>query len=124
MRALFARAVVIFVSAACLLTLNLSGQVVSGNIIGTVTDPSGSAVGEAAVLVANVGTSVATQTTTNESGNYTVPNLSAGPYTVTVTKPGFQKFIQQNVNVAVGQSARVDAALTVGETTQEIKVSS
>ncbi len=48
--------------------------------------------------------------------------MPAGSYTVTITKPGFQKFIQQNVTVNVSQSIRVDASLQVGQATQEVTV--
>jgi len=98
------------------------GQAVSGNIIGTVTDPSGAAVGGAGINIINTGTSVSVQTTTNESGNYTAANLPTGSYTITVTQPGFQKFVQQNVRVDVSQSIRVDASLQVGQATQEVTV--
>lgn len=98
------------------------GQAVSGNIIGTVTDPSGAAVSGAQITIGNVGTGISTQTTTNESGNYTAPNLPAGNYTITITAPGFQKFVQQNVPVNVSQSIRVDASLQVGQATEEITV--
>jgi hypothetical protein len=80
------------------------GQAVSGDIIGTITDPSGAAVSGGQITVENAGTSVSTQVTANESGNYTVANLTPGTYTLTITKPGFQKFIQQNVNVTISQS--------------------
>ncbi|MFL6351404.1 MAG: carboxypeptidase-like regulatory domain-containing protein [Bryobacteraceae bacterium] len=102
--------------------LNLLGQAVSGNIIGTVTDPSGATVGGAEISVANLGTGASNQTTTNESGNYTAPNLTPGSYVVNITKPGFQKFIQQNVRVDVSQSIRVDASLQVGQATQQVTV--
>jgi hypothetical protein len=98
------------------------GQAVSGNIIGTVTDPSGAAVAGAQVTVANTETGVSTQVTTNESGNYTAPNLPAGSYIITMTQAGFQKFVQQNVAVNVSQSARVDASLQVGQASQEVTV--
>jgi hypothetical protein len=98
------------------------GQAVSGNIIGTITDPSGAAVSGGQITVENAGTSVSTQVTANESGNYTVANLTPGTYTLTITKPGFQKFIQQNVNVTISQSTRVDASLQVGAATQEVTV--
>lgn len=77
------------------------GQAVSGNIIGTVTDPSGAAIAGAQVSIANINTNATYQAATNESGNYTGANLPAGSYTVTVTKTGFQKFVQQNVTVLV-----------------------
>lgn len=102
----------------------LSGQAVSGNIIGTVTDASGAAVPGAQVSIANVNTNASYQATTNDSGNYTGANLPAGSYTVTITKPGFQRFVQQNVTVLVSQSARVDALLKIGAASQEVTVTS
>ncbi|MBV9266803.1 MAG: TonB-dependent receptor, partial [Acidobacteriaceae bacterium] len=99
-------------------------QAVSGNIIGTVTDPSGATVAAAQITALNEGTGVSTDATANESGNYTIPNLSPGTYTITITRPGFQKFVQQNVRVDVSQSIRVDAALQVGQASQEVTVSS
>ena len=93
---------------------NSFGQAVSGNIIGTVTDPTGAGVAGADITIANVGTGVSNQTTTNDSGNYTAANLPAGSYAVSITKPGFQKFTQQNVRIDVSQSIRVDASLQVG----------
>ena len=114
---LFALVILVELSAS-----NSWAQAVSGNVIGTVTDPSGAAVNGAQITIANVGTGGSTQATTNESGNYTAPNLPAGSYTVTVTSPGFQKFIQQSVNVDVSQSVRVDASLQVGTASQEVTV--
>jgi len=102
----------------------LSGQAVSGNIIGTVTDASGAAVPGAQVSIANVNTNASYEAATNESGNYTGANLPAGSYTVTITKQGFQRFIQQNVTVLVSQSARVDASLKIGAASQEVTVTS
>lgn len=96
------------------ITPHLLAQSTSGTLIGTIQDSSGSTIPGAAVSVTNVGTNVTTAATSNESGNYTVAELTPGTYTVTFTKPGFQKFIQQNVAVNVGQSARVDGTLQVG----------
>ena len=104
------------------ISLNLFSQAVSGNMIGTVTDASGAAVSGATVSIANSATGFSTQTTTNESGNYTVADLAPGTYTVSVVKAGFHKFTQQNAVLNVSQSSRVDVALSVGETTQEITV--
>jgi hypothetical protein len=112
----------VFLLLTGLLPNRSAAQAVSGNIIGTVIDPSGAAVSGAEVTIANLGTGTSTQITTNESGNYTAPNLPAGNYTVTITAPGFQKFLQQNIAVNVSQSVRVDASLQVGQATQQITV--
>ncbi len=125
MRITFSRFVVFlsFVLLATFNPLDSFGQAVSGNIIGTVTDPSGAAVSGAQITVTNIGTNSSYQTTTNESGNYTAANLAPGSYLVTIAAPGFQKFTQQNVTVNVSQSIRVDASLQVGQQTQEVTVS-
>ncbi len=125
MRITFSRFVtsLTFVLFAAFNPLDSFGQAVSGNIIGTITDPSGAAVSGAQITVTNIGTNASYQTTTNDSGNYTEANLAPGSYTVTITAPGFQKFTQQNVTVDVSQSIRVDASLQVGQQTQEVTVS-
>lgn len=120
-RRLFASLILTLLAAS--FSMNLFGQAVSGNIIGTVTDPSGAAVAGAQISITNVGTNTSYQTATNDSGNYTGANLAPGSYTVTITAPGFQKFTQQNVRVDVSQSIRVDASLQVGQATQEVTVS-
>src|SRR5436309_15883456 len=61
-------------------------------ITGTVQDPSNSAVPKAKVTVTNEGNGISRITDTNEAGNYTVSNIPAGSYTVTVEAPGFKKF--------------------------------
>jgi Carboxypeptidase regulatory-like domain len=112
----------IFTLIAASIPLNVLAQAVSGNIIGTVTDPSGAAVAGAQITITNIGTNASSQITTNDSGNYTAANLAAGSYSVSITAPGFQKFTQQNVRVDVSQSIRVDASLQVGQATQEVTV--
>ena len=76
--------------ACALLTQNASGQAVFGSIIGTVTDPSGAAVPNAKVTVIDQAKGTTDQTTTNESGNYTVTHLIPDPYTVRVEAQGFK----------------------------------
>src|ERR1019366_10114250 len=77
----------------------LAAQVVGGTLAGTVTDPSGGAVPNAAVSVKANATGVSTDVTTNADGLYTAPNLTPGVYTVTITAPGFQKSVQNNVTM-------------------------
>ena len=100
----------------------LGAQAVYGNLIGTVTDPTGAIVAGAKVTVKNVSQNITTTTSTNDSGNYMVAQLPPGQYQVTVEKGGFNRVVQQNVTVAVGQSTRVDAALQIGAVTQQMVV--
>jgi protocatechuate 3,4-dioxygenase beta subunit len=97
---------------------------VSGAVFGTVMDSTGAAVPGAAVEIRNIGTGVLYRAATNDSGNYRQTDVQPGSYAVTVTKTGFQKYVQQNVTAAVSQSTRVDASLQLGTETQEVTVSS
>ena len=71
--------------------LSLHAQAVSGTIVGTVTDPTGAIVANAQVTIVLTGQSAVHTSVTNESGNYTEPDLPPGTYTVTVAAPGFKK---------------------------------
>ena len=100
----------------------LKAQQVFGSILGTVIDPAGGAVAGARVTVTDVAKGTKFETTTNESGNYTVGHLIPGQYLVTIENPGFQKVTSNEITVLVDQASRFDAALPVGNVTQEVKV--
>src|SRR6059036_2858674 len=71
------------------------GQESRGTIVGTVTDASGGAIPEATVQVTNIGTNVSTEVTTNMSGNFRVPYLLSGQYTVKVKMVGFKDYVHR-----------------------------
>src|SRR5215831_4719976 len=91
-------------------------------ITGTVKDASGSSVPGAKVSVQNEGTGITRDTVTNESGVYTVSNIPAGRYTVTVEAQGFKKHSKTgnllDANVPLG----VDIELAVGSNTEVVTV--
>jgi len=97
-------------------------QVNRGTITGIVTDQSGAVVPGVAITIANTNTGVTNNVTSNSSGAYTVPLLLPGTYSVTAEMTGFKKFIQTNINVPVGETVRLDVALTVGAATQSVEV--
>ena len=110
-------------SCVCLLAgLPLLSQINTGRILGTVTDQSGGVIAGATVVVTNADTNVARNLITDSSGEYVAPNLNAGKYSVKATFAGFQTFERQNVNLQVGQEARVDCQLTPGAVTQTVQV--
>ena len=97
-------------------------QAVFGSIIGTVTDPQGSAVSGAKVTVTSVTKSTVVETTTNESGNYAVTHLIPDTYKVHIEAPGFKTTDVPSVQVSADASANVDVALQVGAVTQSVEV--
>src|SRR6266849_8559606 len=98
------------------------GQAVYGSITGTVTDPQGNAVAGAKVAVTNLAKGTTDETTTNESGYYTVIHLIPETYKVHIEVPGFKAQDVPSVLVQVDAVARVDAQLQVGAVTQTVEV--
>ncbi len=93
-----------------------------GTITGTITDPGGAVVPNAAVEAVNQATAVKFAAGASGTGNYTLANVPVGTYAVSVTVPGFKKFVRPNIIVQVGETIRVDATLEVGQTTETITV--
>jgi len=102
----------------------LRGQVSTGSILGTVTDPSGALVSGASVTVINTRTNVGRNVTTNSSGLYTVPNLNTGTYDVTVSATGFSREKVASVTLDVGAQREVNFKLTVGRQDEQVTVTS
>lgn len=102
-------------------SLGASGQAVSGNIVGTVTDPSGAAIPGADVTITDVDRGLTYQTKSNADGNYTQTHLLAGHYTVKVTASGFAEFAAP-ADVEVDQTTSVNAQLQVGKAASTVTV--
>ena len=98
------------------------GQAVFGSIIGTVTDPQGNAVVGAKVTVTSVTKSFTFDTTTNESGNYSVTHLIPDTYKVRVEATGFSVSQIPSVGVSADTAASVNVQLQVGAVTQSVEV--
>jgi len=109
--------------AVLLMGLPLFSQINTGRLLGTVTDQTGGVIAGAMVTVTNSQTGVARNLVADDAGEYNAPNLTPGMYTVKVTANGFQTFERQNIELGVGQDARIDAQLTPGQVTQTITVS-
>lgn len=95
-----------------------------GTIVGTVTDPTGAVIPGANITIINEATRLSRETTTDERGDYRVPSLLPGSYTVEVTAPGFRREIVTRVLLTVDQVARVDITLQVGPVAEEVTVES
>src|SRR3954463_12860063 len=106
----------------CLFAVTGQAQVLYGSLTGTVTDSSGAAVSGAKVDATNVSTGVSRSTETNGSGLYTVPALQAGTYKVTISSGKFATFVNEAVPVGVNNVVRVDAALKIAASSQDVTV--
>ena len=108
--------------AAILFTTMLFAQGDRGTITGTVTDPAGAVVANAMIQARNTATGTAYQAATTETGNYTFAELPFGTYELSITVPGFKKYVRENLTVQVAQTLRVDATLEVGSATEAVTV--
>ena len=93
-----------------------------GTITGTISDPAGGVVAGAVVEAKNEGTGAVTQVASTSTGNYTLSQLPAGNYEITVTVAGFKKFVRQNITVQVAGTLRIDVPLEVGSATESVTV--
>ena len=99
-----------------------NAQAVYGSILGTVTDPQGAAVVGAKVTVTDKNKGTTEQTTTNDSGNYSVTHLIPDLYSVKVEAQGFKSIEQQNVTVQADAGSTVDIQMQLGATTEAVEV--
>ncbi len=109
--------ILLLTTALCL------GQEVFATLIGTVKDPTGAVVPGATVTVHNNETNTDVRTlATDGSGNFTVTNLPAGTYTVTVKSTGFREYTANNVVLNVAQKRPLEVQLQPGAVTENITV--
>src|SRR5665213_2434940 len=93
-----------------------------GTITGTVSDPAGAVVPNAPVKARHTETGTTYDAATSSTGNYTLSQLPAGTYSVTVAVPGFKTAVRQGLTVEVAQTLRIDFALEVGSTQESVTV--
>jgi hypothetical protein len=118
----------IFLSALLSLALGApafaQSQATNGSIEGTVSDSSGGVLPGVTVTVTNIDTGTERSVVTNEKGLYRAPLLPIGTYKVVAELQGFKKFEGTDVKLSVGQTAVVNATLSVGTVSETITVSS
>lgn len=93
-----------------------------GTITGTVADTSGALIPGATIQLTNPNTGTKFETVTTGTGNYTIPEVPVGTYTLTAEHPGFSKFSETNVQVTLAITTRVDLVLQVGTASESIQV--
>jgi hypothetical protein len=104
---------------ACLAAL---GQEYRGTIQGRVTDSSGARVAGARIVAINVATNLTLEATANEAGEFRLPFVIPGDYTVTAESTGFKKAIQQGVRVSVQGAVDIEFRLELGDIAESVTV--
>jgi hypothetical protein len=108
---------------AFLLNPSAPAQNAQGTILGHVTDSSGAAIAGAKVTVRNLNTNVKNIFVTDASGDYVVPELNPGSYSVTTEAAGFRTSTSSNLLLEVQQTLRQDFKLVVGAVSETVNVS-
>jgi hypothetical protein len=91
-------------------------------VTGTVSDPANARVANAKVIATEVQTGTKAQTVSDSAGQYTLPLLQPGDYTISVQAPGFKEFLRKAVHIGAGDNIAIDIPLEVGNTTQTVEV--
>ncbi len=98
------------------------GQTATGQVNGTVSDPSGGAIAGATVRLTNEGTNIVSQTDTNATGYYLFLNVQPGSYSLAVEMAGFKSVRLPVLNVAVNQAITQNVRLDVGAVSEAVTV--
>jgi hypothetical protein len=114
---------VLFVLSALLAApVSSRAQVLYGSVTGNVTDTKGDSVPGAKVDLVETATGAMKSTTTDDRGGYTLSDLKAGVYKVTITRSGFKTELRDDVKVEANKTLRLDAELQVGEMKETVIV--
>ena len=114
----------IFICLALAIPGWAQSQAANGAIEGTVFDTSGGVLPGVTVTITSIDTGAQRIVITNEKGLYRAPLLPLGTYRVLAELPGFKKFEQTDIHLSVGQTAVVNATLSIGAVSETITVSS
>src|SRR6266404_3747504 len=97
-------------------------QEITANIVGTVADPSDAPIVGASVTATDTQRGTTWSAKTDGTGAYTIPRVPIGTYEVKVTASGFQTAVYPPFTLTLNQTARVDAKMRIGQTSETVEV--
>jgi hypothetical protein len=111
------------IGLTCLMCVLVApGQEFRGLIVGQVTDPHGATVPNATVTATKEGTKHIYTAQTNSGGNFSIPYVQPGIYTITVEASGFKKSVRHGVKLDIAGKLNLNLALEVGAVTETVAV--
>jgi hypothetical protein len=111
-----------FAIAAIAISTALFAQEFRGTLLGRITDPSGAVIPGATIKARNTATNVTLESNSNESGNFQIPFVTPGDYSVTVASGGFKTSTRNSIRVSLGAQVTIDFTLEVGQAAESITV--
>jgi hypothetical protein len=97
-------------------------QTTGGRMFGRVTDPTGASIPGATVTVTNEATGVARTGTSDSNGDFTLPDVPVGTYTIAVTREGFKQNVRKGVVLELNQVLTLNTVLQVGSKEEIVNV--
>ena len=98
-----------------------SAQGIRATVRGRVTDSSGAVVPKAKITITNIGTNETRAVETSDEGDYTIPQIPPGDYSLAIEQAGFKKAVQR-FTLETGQEARLDITLQAGAVTEQVEI--
>ncbi len=112
---------VVFLMLVCA-TPFAGAQATSGDLVGTVSDKSGAAIGNADVSAKNTETGVVSATKANAEGEFHIPNLPGGSYDISASATGFSSFTLKGFQVVLNNTTTAKLTLPVASAATNVEV--
>ena len=116
------KAFLFLIAVLAVLAPALRGQVERASIVGKISDKSGAAMAGVEVTVTLEATNTSVRVSSDDAGAFTAVNLIPGSYSVNASAKGFRPVVFRNFVLQVGQSARLDITMEVGNVEQTVEV--
>src|SRR5271166_3921855 len=97
-----------------ILTVSVSAQLTTADVLGTITDSTGAVVPGATATIKNLGTGVTATTKSNETGDYIFNLLPPGRYSMVIQALGFKQVVYSDITLAAGDRARENGSMQTG----------
>lgn len=104
--------------------LPMAAQVDVATINGTITDPSGAVISGVKVTATDLDTNRLVFGVSNSVGDYDIPNLALGHYSLRFERTGFETFVRSGIELQIGQTVAINAVLKIGSEQQTVSVTS
>ena len=112
----------LFAVAVLVRSTGLEAQVTTATLYGVVSDSTGAVVPGASITATHKGTGVSRDSVTDERGEFALPALPNGPYTLKIEMPGFKTHTREGLQLGAGQTVRQTFVLEVGQVSENITI--